>query len=250
MDLVEALSVGDLSCVVGAGGKKSTLYALAARLERAVITATVRIPIFTEHVVRVAVTDDPVATAGRNETWPIGVVPEREREDRYRGYEPETVAELVTAVDVPILVKADGARTRWLKTPNEREPRLPNNADTVLPIASARVVGEPLGEEVVHRPGRVGAITGLDLGEPIRPSDVATVLASSRGGLKSVPPGATVVPIVNMVDNADLENTGREIARKALEYTGSNNGSENDVTVSRVVLARMTDPDPVVTVIE
>ena len=45
MDPEEAFGVGrgDVVAVVGAGGKKSTLYALAASIGRAVLTATVEV---------------------------------------------------------------------------------------------------------------------------------------------------------------------------------------------------------------
>jgi probable selenium-dependent hydroxylase accessory protein YqeC len=247
MDLATALSVGDCTCVVGAGGKKTTLYALAARLDRAVLTATVRIPIFDEQVARVAVTDDPAGAIDRTDERPLGVVPEREREDRYLGYDPGVVSDLAEEVDDPLLVKADGARTRWLKAPDEREPQPPNEVDTVLPIASARVVGEPLTDERVHRPERVAQVTDRAVGGEIQPSDVAEVLASPQGGLKDAPEGATVVPVVNMVDNGELEAVGRQIARGVLDRAGPDT---QPPTVSRVVLARMTAPDPVVGVVE
>jgi probable selenium-dependent hydroxylase accessory protein YqeC len=247
MDLATALSVGDLTCVVGAGGKKTTLYALAARLDRAVLTATVRIPIFDEQVTKVAVTEDPAGAIERIDERPLGVVPEREREDRYLGYDPAVVSDLAGEVDDPLLVKADGARTRWLKAPDEREPQLPGSVDTVLPIASARVVGEPLTDERVHRPERVTRVTDRAVGEEIEPSDVADVLASPQGGLKDVPEKATVVPIVNMIDDGELEAIGRQVARGVLDRAGPGTGSP---TVSRVVLARMTAPDPVVGIVE
>lgn len=241
MDVVSALSAGDgLTCVVGAGGKKTTLFALAPRIPRAVVTATVRIPIFDNRVADVAVTDDPVAAVEEADEWPLGLVPEREG-DRYLGYDPEVV-EALAAADVAdaVLVKADGARTRWLKAPNEDEPRIPASTDTVVPIASARVVGQPLSEERVHRPERVAAVAGLEPGERISDDDVAAVLASEAGGMKGVPDGATVVPLVNMVDDADLETVGREIAAGVLDRTD----------VPRVVLARMIDDDPLVAVVE
>lgn len=234
MDLVEALSVEGIVCTVGAGGKKTTLYTLADRLKYAVVTATVRIPIFDEHVDHVAVTDDPEAAIIRTDDWPLGVVPEREREDRYRGYDPNVWADLVDAPCSAVLVKADGARTRLLKAPAEHEPQLPSTADTVLPIASARVVGEPLDAKRVHRPERVAAITGLDSGEQVAPADVAAVLTSDAGGLKDVPPDATVVPVVNMVDNHDLEAVGYRIAEAVLERTDR---------VERVALTRMDRGD-------
>jgi len=241
MDLVTALDAGaGTTAVLGAGGKKSTLYALAERLPRAVVTATVRIPLFDDHVAEVVVTDDPVAAVEAAEAWPVGVVPERNG-DRYEGYEPAVVDELAAsgAADA-VLVKADGARTRWCKAPGPDEPRLPAGADVVVPVVSARVVGEPLDGTHVHRPERVAAVAGRSLGEPLRHEDVAAVVASDRGGLKGVPPGATAVPLVNMVDDAELEATAREVAAGILDRAD----------VPRVVLARLLDDDPVVAVVE
>jgi len=237
MNPVEALAAGDgLVCVVGAGGKKTTLYALANRLDRAVVTATVRIPIFDDEVARVVVTDDPVGAVRPATEWPLGLVPERERDDRYRGYGRETVSALGATPDPDaVLVKADGARTRLFKAPDEREPQVPAAADTVIPVASAKAVGKPLTEAHVHRPERVADLTDLSVGDPIRPVDVATVLASREGGRKRIPPSATVVPLVNMVDDEDLEATGGAIASEV----------HDRADVARVVLARMDVPEVV-----
>ncbi|MCL9814057.1 selenium cofactor biosynthesis protein YqeC [Natranaeroarchaeum aerophilus] len=206
-----------LVAVVGAGGKKTTLYALASRLDRAILTATVRIPIFDRQVTKVFVTDDPVATVREASAWPLGLVPEREREDRYLGYEPEAVDALAGAdVTESVLVKADGARTRLLKAPDEHEPQIPSTVDTVLPVASVQAVGKPLIDEYVHRPERVSAITDRSVGDEIRPRDVARVLTSEAGGLKGVPEAATVVAVLNMVDDAEDLDSAREIAERVV----------------------------------
>jgi len=241
MELVAALAADrGLLCVVGAGGKKSTLFALAERLDRAVVTATVRIPIFDNRVAAVTVTEDPVDAVRGIDHWPVGVVASR-NDDRYEGYAPAAVDRLAAAhVAQSILVKADGARTRWLKAPGPDEPRIPSGADVIVPVASVRVVGEPLDEEHVHRPGRVAAITDLEEGAPIGPADVAAVLASEDGGHSDVPPDATVVPLLNMVDNAELEATARSIAAEI----------HRAADVPRVVLTRLLDEQPVVDVIE
>jgi len=245
-DVVDALdAAAGTTCLVGAGGKKTTLYALADRLDRAVLTATVRIPIFDREVAEVRVTGDPVAaldadgTDGRSEAdgadgtpeeaFPLGLVPERDRGDRYRGYDPAAVDEISAAHDGPVLVKADGARTRLLKAPNDREPQIPPGADRVVPVASVGAVGEPLTEETVHRPERVAAITDAEVGDRITPELVGRVLAHDAGGLKDVPPDATAIPLVNAVDDADDEAVAREIAGIVHERAD----------VPRVVLARM-----------
>ncbi|MUW15513.1 putative selenium-dependent hydroxylase accessory protein YqeC [Halorubrum sp. CBA1125] len=254
MDLTTALDAGGgLVCVVGAGGKKSTLYALADRLDRAAVTATVRIPIFDDRVATVRVTDDPVAAvadAGSND-WPLGLVPGRDRSDRYQGYDPDTVDGIHEAVvenegtaasgeaAPATLVKADGARVREFKAPGENEPQIPDAADVVVPIASAHVVGEPLSAEAVHRPERVADLTGLSLGEEIRPAHVGAVLASPDGGLKGVPDGATAIPVVNKVDTDAHATDARAIAETVLA----------NADVSRVVLTRLVASDPVVEVV-
>lgn len=241
MHLVEALGANrGTICVVGAGGKKTTIFALAPRLPRAVVTATVRIPLFDRRVAKVVVTDDPIEAVKRAHEWPIGVVPERNG-DRYEGYDPSVIDQLARAnVADAVLVKADGARTRWFKAPGEREPRIPDEADLVVPIASVRIVGERLTEERVHRPERVAALTDLEIGDIIRPVHVATVLASPDGGRKGVPSDAVVTPVLNMVDDEAIAATAREIAHDILDRAD----------VARVVLSRMTDDDPVVAVIE
>lgn len=241
MDLVGALEAArGTTCVVGAGGKKSTLFALAARLDRAVVTATVRIPIFDRRVASVTVTDDPVAAVRAADTWPVGVVAERNK-DRYEGYEPAAVDELDRAgVADAVLVKADGARTRWLKAPGEHEPRLPPGADVVVPVASVKVVGESLDEGHVHRPEQVARITDLDVGDRITPRHVAAVLASDEGGFRDVPPDTTVIPLLNMVDDACLETTARSIAKELHQR----------VEIPRVVLTCLIEEDPVVAVVE
>lgn len=241
MNIVDALDAREgMTCVVGAGGKKTTLYTLADMLDRAVITATVRIPIFDQHVEEVFVTDDPVAAVEEAEEYPIGVVPEQEREDRYRGYDPEIVDEISAAHDGPVLVKADGARTREFKAPAEDEPQLPETADTVVPIASVHVIGKPLTEEYVHRPQEVADLAGIEVGDTVTEKAVATVLSSPAGGLKGVPSGATAIPMINKVDTSDLIATARRIGI----------GIKHRANVPYVVLARMTSPEPLVTTVD
>jgi probable selenium-dependent hydroxylase accessory protein YqeC len=214
--------------LVGAGGKKTTLYTLAAVRDRAVVTSTVRIPPFPDGV-RGVVTDDPASTVGA--PYPVGLAAADEG-DRLEGFDPRVVDGLAAEHDGSVLVKADGARTRLLKAPADHEPRIPSTVDTVVPVASVRAVGKPLVEEHVHRPGRVAAVTGRRPGDTLTVGDVVGVLAGAEGALKDVPGGADVVPLVNMADDEALAATAREIARGVLDRA----------PVRQVVVARMDEP--------
>lgn len=259
MNILEALRAeSGTVCAVGAGGKKTTLYALAAHAThgvapKTVVTASVRIPFFDSQVAGVAVTEDPVPvlehraeresnSSDTDGNWPLGLIPGRADEERYGGYECETIDNIDAAglADL-ILVKADGARMRDFKAPADHEPQIPQRTDTVIPIASAHVVGEPLSTDLVHRPELVTEITGLESGDEIHPTDVAAVLASDRGGMKDVPEGATVVPLLNKIDDEAQRAVGTEIATELLERAPA---------ADRVVLAQMIDDDPLVDVLE
>jgi probable selenium-dependent hydroxylase accessory protein YqeC len=223
LDLLNARS--GLICTVGAGGKKTTLYQLATSHPGAVgITSTVPMAHFpntlgaheviaeggllAEAVVRAAAEHGRIAFARPDV-----------KKGRYGGLRSETITEIREAgVFDAILVKCDGARMRWIKAPDEDEPLIPEGATTVLPILSARAMGEPLTEQIAHRLHRVEAVTGAEYGEPLTPTHIARVLADPAGALKGVG-DATVVPVINMVDNAELEALAAQAAQAALALT-------------------------------
>lgn len=241
-DLVEAIEAATGTTVmVGAGGKKSLLYALANRIDRAIVTATVRIPLFDEHVVDVYVDSDPVRVLRGNERWPIGLVPRQDRPDRYSGFHPNEIDTIVASSGADaILVKGDGARSRWLKAPNDSEPQIPPCADRVVPLVSAKIVDERLTDEHVHRPELVSALTGRALDDRITSTDVATVLTHPDGAMKHVPDGADVIPVINMVDGPSEEKVARSIASHVLKESN----------IPTVVLTKLIDDNPVVSVID
>lgn len=233
MDYVTDLGLDSgLTAVIGAGGKKSTLYTVGNELDRAVITTAVRIPRFDDHVAELYETADPVSILESVTEWPVGLVPGFE-ESRYLGYDLETIDAIAESpVPEAVLVKADGARNREFKAPGADEPRIPPEADRVLGLVSTHVVGQPLTEEYVHRPERVTALTGLSPGEEIGIDDVATVLSSPEGTAKHVPDSAAYIPVLNKVDDAADREIARAIADRVLDSSRAD----------RVALARLIDP--------
>jgi probable selenium-dependent hydroxylase accessory protein YqeC len=160
---------------------------------------------------------------------------------RLAGVPAERIDALHAALRFDVtLVKADGARMRWVKAPADDEPVLTPGMTTLLPVLSARALGEPLTERIAHRVERLAALTGATPGEAFLPGHAARLLASRHGLLKGAG-AARVVPVINMVDDPDRQRLATETAERALQL------SER---FDRVVLARLKDPDPVVAVIE
>ncbi len=239
-----------LVCAVGAGGKKSTLYRLAmahlqAGTPRIGLTTTVTMaPPPRSLAPQRLIADAPelrceLPTLAARHRLVMYAQPSS-KPGRVGGLPPGLIPELHTQGGFTVtLIKADGARMRWLKAPRPGEPVLPPRVTTVLPLVSARALGQPLGKAIAHRLERVVALTGAEVGEPLQPVHLARFLAGRAGGLQGVGE-ATVVPVINMVDDPTRLAGARAAAEMALGM------SER---FDRVVLAAMVLNDPVVEVV-
>jgi len=219
-------------CLVGAGGKKTTMYALSrAHPGRVLLSSTSHMYPYEQDRVDLLVTlaeadalpdlkaHRVVAIAGATQTPKrVGGLPAERIRDIYRD----------GGFDLCV-IKADGARARWIKSPGDHEPAIPPFADTVIPIVSAQVIGRPLDDGIAHRPERLAQLIGIELGEIITPQHIADLLSHPNGSLKGVGE-ADVVPLINMVDDEDIHRIAREAASAALAQTDR---------ISRIVLASM-----------
>jgi probable selenium-dependent hydroxylase accessory protein YqeC len=245
--LIDALEAHEgIICAVGAGGKKSVLYQLAREHPgRVALTATVHTTEFPADLGFDLVIDADAklqqsllaADASRS----VAYACPSSKPGRHAGASPATIRTIHDAGGFAVtLVKADGARMRWIKAPAPDEPILVPGVDTVIPVVSARAIGEPLSERVAHRIDRVAEVTGIAPGERLTPEAVARLLASEQGALQHTG-GARVAPVINMVDNKYKEELARAAARAAIAMTSR---------FDRVVLCCLRRPErPVVAVV-
>ena len=223
--LIDALDAREgVICAVGAGGKKSVIYQLAREHRgRVALTATVHTTVFPDDLGLLSIVDDDaklvvrVAAADRDRS--VAYACPSDKPGRHAGVGPATIRAIHDAGGfAATLVKADGARMRWIKAPAPDEPIIVPGADIVIPVISARAIGEPLGERVAHRVERVAAVTGVAPGEELTPEAVGRLLASDQGSLHCAA-GARVAPVINMVDNEDKEQRARAAASAAIAMT-------------------------------
>jgi probable selenium-dependent hydroxylase accessory protein YqeC len=245
--LVDALEAREgIVCAVGAGGKKSVLYQLVREHSgRVALTATVHTTEFPADLGMQQIIDDDAnlqhRVAAADAARCVAYACPSSKPGRHAGAAPETIRAIHDAGGfVATYVKADGARMRWIKAPSSDEPLVVPGADTVIPVVSARAIGEPLSERVAHRVDRVAAVTGIAPGETLTPEVVGRLLASEQGSLQCTA-GARVAPVINMVDNEQQEKMARAAASAALAMTSR---------FDRVVLCCLRRPEgPVVAVV-
>jgi molybdenum cofactor cytidylyltransferase len=248
MRLADALEVqvGDVVALVGAGGKTSAMFRLAAELAdqgwRVVTTTTTRVAqeelrfapqqVGFGHGMRL-----PESLPDQIELYRhVFVFTKIEADNKVRGVRPAWLDEnLARASFLDVLIaEADGSRRLPLKAPLPHEPAMPGSATIVLPVAGMDALGQPLDEAHVYGAEIIHRLTGHPLGQLITTRTMAAVLIHPQLGLKGVPPGARIVPLLNKV-TPELLAPACEVADFAL----------TDLHIDRVLLGHVQNPDPI-----
>jgi molybdenum cofactor cytidylyltransferase len=246
---------GFVTAFVGAGGKTSAMLLLAAELReagsRVLVTTTTRVgrsvasrlPLVLSRGADGHTQGD--ALAGTLERtlddcrW-VFLAGGTDVDGKFTGVTPERLRSLTESLTADfVLVEADGSRQRPLKAPAEHEPVMPVDARLVVPVAGLDALGQAVGPDAVHRPELIPAVCGPPpggaaghrrtapraatagdriggTGDRVTPELVAALLASPDGGLKSVPPDAAVVPLLNKLSRSS-EDLALETARLLLD---------------------------------
>jgi probable selenium-dependent hydroxylase accessory protein YqeC len=225
---------GDVVAAVGAGGKTTLLYALAAEAHaagwRVLVTTTTHMgtlpeattgPLLVEaEGVSERDVDDALSAHGL-----VTILGRRVRPDKLEGLSPERVDCLARRADLT-LVEADGARSRSLKAPAPHEPVVPSSCSLMVVLAALDVLGTPAAGASVHRPEIVSRLTGLGPGDAVSEEALAACLAHGDGYPARARPGLRPLVFLNKVeDEADAAAARRIAARLCPPYDGVVAGS-------------------------
>jgi len=237
--LLQALGIKQgIVAAIGAGGKKSLLYAIAAESTgRVAWTATVhtpRPPRWTGMEINVESAEQLIRQAGlESGTRVRAFLQPAAKPGRVAGLGPEEVEALHDAGDFDLtLVKADGARMRGIKAPKPGEPVLPKSTAKVLVVVSAAVLGQPLDGRIAHRPERIAEITGLEIGQRIGPEHFARLFSAEHGLLQGTAP-FSICAVINQVDDEPRRSVAEAAASAMLAANSA---------LDRVVLTRLGSP--------
>jgi probable selenium-dependent hydroxylase accessory protein YqeC len=231
-----------LVCAAGAGGKKTTLYRLAGlhpgRVGLSATVFTLRFPcnLGAELVIAAGAALEAQVLEAAAVHRKVAFAQPSAKPGRVAGVAPEMLRAWHRQAGFDVTyIKADGARMRGIKAPSATEPVIPAGTATLLYLVSAHVIGQPLDADTAHRPERLTAVTGCKPGEPIRPDHVGRLLAAADGAFYHAG-DASVVPIINMVDDDNCLRLARQAAAAALA---------GNSRLDRVVLSAMRRDDPV-----
>jgi molybdenum cofactor cytidylyltransferase len=233
MNLAAALriSAGDVVAFTGSGGKSTAMFRLARELApqmRVLLTTSTRIfaaqiQLAPAHQIfnpdRQSLADVlPRLNHAIDQFGQVLLVgPTDKASGKAFGIAPQTIDTLAqTGQFDAILIEADGSRMRPFKAPADHEPVIPAATSLVVPVVGLDVLGRPLSDEFVHRAALVSRLSGQPLNRPVSEETIAAVLSHPAGGLKTAPPRARIIPLLNKVETEEARAAAQRVTGQLL----------------------------------
>ena len=173
---------GDVVCIVGAGGKSSLMIHVANELAanglKVLVTTTTKMG---KRQINSLMNVDTSGQFFKGETIKPGVYACAKLGDE-KAIAPD-IDELegnIARFDVT-LIEADGSACKPLKGWHENEPVVPEFTTKTIGVIDVSVIGKTLTEDIVHRFDLFTQITGRNLGDEFRLSDVISIINSKNG---------------------------------------------------------------------
>ena len=245
-NLVSALDMGprELVALVGGGGKTSLLFALAEELhqgKKRVVTSTT-----TKVRHREAQRSPCIVFTGSGPSWKdklneglqnhghVFLARGSLDSGKVDGISPSLVNEMYQEGGIDyIILEADGASGRPVKAPADHEPVIPSSSTKVVAMLGLEAIGAQMGPEVVFREDLFGKLTGLELGERLTPTVLASLFLKPEGLFKGTPSSAKRMVFINKQDLFSENKEAEELAGLILESELNN--------VERVVIGSILD---------
>ena len=219
----------ELISLIGAGGKTTTMFALAQALKslrkRVLVTTTTNIfyPAKDECdsvIVHEAPGPDLFHALPGGTVTVLGgtVVNKRKLAGVDKGYVEKLHREGLFDC---ILVECDGSKRKPIKAAAHYEPVVPDNTTRTIGVIGLDAVGQPIDEEHVHRAELFSSIVGRGLGELLDVQAVVELIASPQGLFKGVPETSPRYVLLNKADTSERRDCASAITEGLLQKRGA-----------------------------
>ena len=218
----------EMICLIGAGGKTSSMFRLAKELskERKKVLVTTTTAIYfpeRDQNDRIVIADSALPDLFENiESGSITVYGKAlSNERKLRGADPEFLDILfLKGVFDYIIIEGDGSKGRSIKAPAGHEPVIPSLTTKVLGLIGLDSIGKKICPEYVHRQELFCGILDCREGEIIDTNIISRLIAHEEGLFKSVPAHAERYVILNKADGESERLAAMEIIQRLsdMEY--------------------------------
>lgn len=234
---------GEMTALIGAGGKTTTMFRLAKELReqgcKILVTTTTKIfKPSKPHVDRLFLVEtiDALAETCAEIAAPVIIGAGSAVEDGKLLSLPSPWLDRLNdgkSFDA-ILVEADGAAARRFKIPADTEPVIPASCQLTIWLMAIGVLGKPLDGAWVHRVEHAEKLLGPSIGQPVTQELIVQLVTHAAGCWKGIPPTCRKVAVINQADGPQDVIAARGLGEKLLACG-----------VERVVITSYTSEEPV-----
>lgn len=231
----------ELICLVGGGGKTTTMFALAQALKtfqrRVLVTTTTNIlypgkedydRIIVDHNPQIAMFQD----VGAGTVTVLGDdAIQVTHETKLTGVDKGFIDALFRKrVFDHILVEADGSKQKPIKAPAHYEPVIPGNTTMTIGVIGLDAAGKPIAEEYVHRPELFCQVVKRRPGDLLDEETLVTLILSPRGLFQGIPVGCRRFVLLNKAEDASRKQFAENVVSKLQR-------SDHDIDIKCVIAA-------------
>lgn len=212
MKIFEELDINpeerELISLVGAGGKTTTMFALAKELKAIgknvlVTTTTAIYQPTTDQCDNIIIGDVLPMDKLVEYNFPVIVVfgSKVNSEGKLLGIDTSYIDKIFQKnIFDFILVESDGSKRKPIKAPSQHEPVIPKLSTKVIGLIGMDSLGKKINDESVHRPEIFCSLTNSNLNDRIDEEKIYKLIKSENGLFKSIPIRSKKYLIFNKVD--------------------------------------------------
>lgn len=201
--------------VVGAGGKTTTITALAREYQKrhipVVVTTTTHMKI--EEAPWFVLKPDKEKVKEVLDLEGMAWVGIPDKDGKMKAPTGQFLEQLIQW-GVPVLIEADGSKRLPLKAPAAYEPVLLKETTHVLSLYGLDAVGRSI-EEVCFRPELAAGLLKKRVTDLVCPGDILSLAMSTKSGKKGILPTMEYIMILNKADTREREHFAAKICTQA-----------------------------------
>lgn len=228
MDLIRSLRIEQNTrmALVGSGGKTSILRGISQEAKGPILVTTSthmgywQLEFATHHIMvtdHEDIVEDDIANLDGSILF-TGQISHDGRVEGLCGDSLRRVFEIAESLNYPLIIEADGSRQKPIKAHADHEPLIPNFINYVVVCVGMSAIGNPLGQEWVHRPLIFSDVTGYAMGSRIDHEMITKYLVNPVGGLKNIPGDARRVVLLNQAGTDNLQAIGLSMKGNLLKH--------------------------------
>ena len=235
---------GEMTALIGAGGKTTTMFRLARELReegrKILLTTTTQILKPSKpHVDRLFLAETIDALAETCAPIPapvvIGAGSAVSEDGKLLGLPSPWLDRLNDGKSFEaMLVQADGTASRLFKLPGDTEPVIPASCQLTVWLMAIGILDKPLDSASVHQEEQAGKLFRLTAGQPVTPDLIVQWVKHPAGCWKGIPTACRKVAVINQADSPELVSAARALGKQLLAGGAA-----------RVVITSYTSAEPV-----